>query len=480
MDEPLIFEISQEGKRAFSLPESDVPEKNWKEYIPEGQRSKVKPSLPELSEVEVVRHFTRLSQKNFGIDTHFYPLGSCTMKYNPKINEDLAGLSGFREIHPYQPEETVQGILEIFYELEKYLATISGLDSISLQPAAGAQGELTSILIIKAYFRDKGERRTKILIPDSAHGTNPASSHLGGYEVVVVSSGKDGLIDIKDLKAKITSEVSCLMLTNPNTLGLFEEGILEIQKIVHDQGTLLYLDGANLNALLGRVRPRDFGVDIMHFNLHKTFATPHGGGGPGAGPIGVKKFLVPYLPVPVIEKKDNYYHFDYNRPKSIGKLRSFYGNTEAIIKAYAYIRTLGEQGLREVSGQAVLSANYLRQRLREYYHLPYDKICMHEFVLSAVKEKGYNVRALDIAKRLLDYGFHPPTIYFPLIVEEALMIEPTETESKETLDKFIEAMIAIDREARENPEKLKESPHNLSVRRLDEVKAAREPRLRCR
>ena len=342
MDEPLIFEISQEGKRAFSLPESDVPEKDWREYIPERHRSKNKPSLPELSEIEVVRHFTRLSQKNFGIDTHFYPLGSCTMKYNPKINEDLAGLSGFRDIHPYQPEETVQGILEIFYELEKYLAAISGLDSISLQPAAGAQGELTSILMVKAYFRDKGERRTKILIPDSAHGTNPASSHLGGYEAVVVSSGKDGLIDIKDLKAKITSEVSCLMLTNPNTLGLFEEGILEIEKIVHDQGALLYLDGANLNALLGRVRPRDFGVDIMHFNLHKTFATPHGGGGPGAGPIGVKKFLAPYLPVPVIEKKGDNYHLDYNRPKSIGKLRSFYGNTEAIIKAYAYIRTQGE------------------------------------------------------------------------------------------------------------------------------------------
>ena len=480
MDEPLIFELSREGRCGFSLPECDVPEKDWTSYIPEGLRAKEKPSLPEVSELDIVRHFTRLSQKNFGVDTHFYPLGSCTMKYNPKINEYLAALPRFKEIHPYQPEETTQGILEIFYELGEYLSIISGLDNISLQPAAGAHGEVTSLLIIKAYFKDKGEKRTKILIPDSAHGTNPASSHLAGYEAISVSSGKDGLIDLQDLKSKVDSEVSCLMLTNPNTLGLFEEQIMQIEKLIHHHGAILYLDGANLNAILGKVRPRDFGVDIMHFNLHKTFSTPHGGGGPGAGPIGVKEFLAPYLPKPVVNKRNNNYSLDYNRPKSIGRIRSFYGNTEAILKTYVYIRMLGDEGLKSVSDLAVLNANYLRKKLMEYYTLPYDKICMHEFVLSAVKQKENKVRAMDIAKRLLDYGFHPPTVYFPLIVDEALMIEPTETESKDTLDKFIEAMVAIDREVRENPDKVKESPHNLFIKRLDEVKAAREPKLRVK
>ena len=474
MDEPFIFELSRKGRRGFSLPRCDVPERDWTDYIPRHLRAGDKPSLPELSEPDIVRHFTRLSQKNFGVDTHFYPLGSCTMKYNPKINESLAALPGFKDVHPYQPEGTVQGILEIFYELAGYLSVISGLDNTSLQPAAGSHGEAASLLIINAYFKDRGERRTKVLIPDSAHGTNPASSCAAGYEVVPVSSNRDGLIDIRDLKAKASSEVSCLMLTNPNTLGLFEEQIMELEKIIHDCGAILYLDGANLNAILGKVRPGDFGVDIMHFNLHKTFSTPHGGGGPGAGPIGVRKFLAPYLPTPVVEKKGSSYIFDYNRTKSIGKVRSFYGNTEAIIKAYVYIRILGDEGIRQVSEQAVLNARYLQKKLMKHFNLPYGKMCMHEFVISSKK----CVRAADIAKRLLDFGFHPPTVYFPLIVEEALMIEPTETESKDTLDKFIDAMIAIDKESGENPEKLKEAPHNLFVKRLDEIKAARQPKLR--
>ncbi|MCD6471934.1 aminomethyl-transferring glycine dehydrogenase subunit GcvPB [Candidatus Aerophobetes bacterium] len=478
MREPLIFEINKKGRKGYSLPECDVEEKELKRLIPEEYLRKSGLGLPEASELDLVRHFTRLSQKNVSIDTNFYPLGSCTMKYNPKVNEDIAHLSGFAEVHPYQSQNTVQGILQLLYEVEKLLCEISGMDKVSLQPAAGAHGELTSMMMIKAYYEDKKEKRDTVLIPDSAHGTNPASSHFCGFRVVEVKSNRYGGVDLNDLIKKMDAKVAALMLTIPNTLGLFEKNILNISEIVHNKGSFLYMDGANLNALLGIVKPSDFGIDIMHFNLHKTFSTPHGGGGPGSGPVGAKEELVPYLPIPTVEKGEENYYFDYNRPKSIGKVRSFYGNVEVIIKAYCYIRSLGKEGLKKVSHNAILNANYLMKRLKRSFYLPYEQPCMHEFVLSGENEKINNIRTLDIAKRLLDFGFHPPTIYFPLIVKGALMIEPTETESKETLDAFASALIYIAKEMREKPHLLKNAPQETSVFRLDEVKAAKELKLK--
>jgi glycine dehydrogenase subunit 2 len=478
MTEPLIFERSKKGRKGYSLPECDVNIQGVEKLIPKEYLRKNSLGLPEVSEIDVVRHFTRLSQENIGIDTNFYPLGSCTMKYNPKVNEDVAHLPNFTRVHPYQSTFSVQGTLQILHDLERFLCEISGMDRVSLQPAAGAHGERTSMMIVKAYYQEKGEKRDKVLIPDSAHGTNPASSHLCGFQVVEVKSDSNGGVDLNDLTEKMSNKVAALMLTVPNTLGLFEENILKIAQIVHNEGGILYLDGANLNAFLGIIKPSDFGVDIMHFNLHKTFSTPHGGGGPGSGPVGVKEPLAPYLPVPFIEKGKDGYYLDYNRPKSIGKVISFYGNVEVIIKAYCYLRSLGKEELKKVSQNAVLNANYLMKKLKKYFYLPYDRPCMHEFVLSGEDKKMNDVRTLDIAKRLLDFGLHPPTIYFPLIVKGALMIEPTETESKETLDAFALAMIQIKKEIEENPSLVKDAPHNSPVGRLDEVKAAKQLKLR--
>lgn len=479
MKNKLIFEKSTPGRTAYSLPECDVEKRDLEKLIPSKLLRTKPPELPEVSELELVRHFIELSHKNLAVDTTFYPLGSCTMKYNPKINDKCASLPNFTHIHPHQPIETVQGTLQVLYELEQFLCEIGGMDAVSLQPAAGAHGELTGLMVIKSYLKGKGEmNRREVLIPDSAHGTNPASSTLCGFKTIIVKSNKLGEVDIKDLKAKISNKTALMMITNPNTLGLFESNILDIANIIHENGALLYMDGANLNALLGITRPGDFGIDVLHFNLHKTFSTPHGGGGPGAGPIGVKEFLEPYLPIPCITKKDNLYKFDYDKPLSIGKVKSFYGNIGVIIMAYVYIRACGAEGLKKVAHNAVLNANYLLSRLKNIYTLPYGKTCMHEFVLSAAQQKKLGVRALDIAKRLLDYGFHPPTIYFPLIVSEALMIEPTETENKETLDEFANALIKISEEAKENPDLVKHAPYTMSVKRLDELKAAREPKLR--
>ena len=474
MREKLVFEISKKGRVGVSLPRCDVPEQEPKRLIPE-QHLRKDLSLPELSEPEIVRHFTRLSQLNYGVDTGFYPLGSCTMKYNPKVNEEIASLPGLTRLHPYQPEELCQGALRLMYELGEYLAQIGGMDAVTLQPAAGAHGELTGMLIIRAYFLSKGQKRHQVIIPDSAHGTNPASAALCGYQAVEVKSDERGCVDVVELNKLVDEDVAAIMLTNPNTLGLFEENILEIADIVHRAGGLLYCDGANLNALLGVARPGDMGFDLLHFNLHKTFSTPHGGGGPGSGPLGVKKTLAPFLPIPLVVKQGKRYLLDYNCPLSIGKVRSFYGNFGVLVKAYAYLLSLGPEGLRQVAENAVLNANYLVKRLKDHYYLPYDRICKHEFVLSGARQKKRGIRALDIAKRLIDYGFHPPTIYFPLIVNEALMIEPTETESRQTLDRFADALIKI---AQEDVKTLKSAPHHTSVGRLDEVAAARKPNLR--
>jgi len=478
MSEKLIFEKSKEGRIGCSLPKCDVPEKDIEKLIPRKFLRGVPPRLPEVSELTLVRHFIGLSHKNLSVDSTFYPLGSCTMKYNPKINDKCSSLENFAHLHPCQPIETVQGILRILYELEGFLAEISGMDAISLQPAAGAHGEFTGLMVIKAFIRDKKMlERNEILIPDSAHGTNPASSVLAGFKTIEIRSGKDGEIDINTLKEKITSKTAAMMITNPNTLGIFESNILEIAEILHKNGSLLYMDGANLNAILGRARPGDFGVDVMHFNLHKTFSTPHGGGGPGAGPIGVKKFLEPYLPVPRIVKDNDSFNLNYDRPKSIGKVKAFFGNISVIIMAYTYIRICGASGLKNVSANAVLNANYLLSLLVNFYPLRFDKRCMHEFVLSGEEyKKKFGVRTLDIAKRLLDYGFHPPTIYFPHIVPEALMIEPTETENKETLDAFADALIKIAKESRDSPDKVINAPY--AGGRFDEVKAARYLKLK--
>ena len=482
MTMPLIFERSEAGRKAYSLPPCDVPRKDVTELLPGWALRKTPPALPEVSEVDLVRHYTKLSQRNHGVDVGFYPLGSCTMKYNPKVNEDAAALPGFTNLHPYEPEDLVQGALELMYELGRYLCEIGGMDEITLQPAAGAHGELTGLMIIRAYHESRGDgaKRTKVIVPDSAHGTNPASAAFCGYKVVEVKSDARGGVDLDSLRAVMSDEVAALMLTNPNTLGLFDENIVEIAKIVHEAGGLLYYDGANMNAIMGIARPGDMGFDVLHFNLHKTFSAPHGGGGPGSGPVAVKKALAPFLPVPVVDKKDGRFVLDYDRPQSIGKVKAFYGNFNVMVKAYAYIRALGARGLREASENAVLNANYLMRKLAPYYHLPYDRHCKHEFVLSAAHQLACGVHTADIAKMLLDYGFHAPTVYFPLIVREAIMVEPTETESKGTLDAFAAAMVEIARLAETNPEVLHSAPHKMVVGRLDDVTAARRPVLRWR
>lgn len=478
-EEPLIYDISRPGRVGCTLPEVDVPETFIEGSLPEGYVRESLP-MPEVHELDLIRHFTHLAHRQFSIDTDFYPLGSCTMKYNPKVNERIARLPGFAALHPMQQMSACQGALALMYELERHLAEIGGMDAVTLQPAAGAQGELAGVMMIKAYHRSRGDdERTTILVPDSAHGTNPATAARTGFQVRKVTSGDRGTVDMNSLKDMLGPDVAGMMLTNPNTLGLFEHDVIEICKLVHEAGGLMYCDGANMNAILGYSRPGDMGFDVMHFNLHKTFSTPHGGGGPGSGPVGVKDHLRPFLPVPVIEKTSDNYRLDSDRPLTIGRLHSFYGNFLVMVRAFAYIRTLGAEGMREVSENAVLNANYVMSRLKETYHVPYDGRCMHEFVASAKIHKKRGVRALDIAKRLLDFGFHAPTIYFPLIVEEALMIEPTETESKETLDAFIEAMLEIDRESKENPDVVKDAPHNAAVRRVDEVTAARRLNLRC-
>jgi glycine dehydrogenase subunit 2 len=478
MNEPLIFERSTPGRQGVSLPPDDLPEYDIASVLPGKFMESSPPSLPEVSEGILVRHYTNLSKKNFCIDTHFYPLGSCTMKYNPKINETLAALEAFTHTHPYQPTGMLQGILTIAYELGEMLKELTGLHGVSLQPSAGAHGELTSLMIIKAYFEQKGEKRTTILIPDTAHGTNPASSSRCGFQARQISSDIRGRIDLAALRSVLTSEIAALMVTNPNTLGLFEDQIAEICDAVHQHGGLVFLDGANFNAILGIVRPADFGADLMHINLHKTFSTPHGGGGPGAGPIVVRDFLAPFLPVPTLEKQGGQIILQYNRPQSIGKVKSFLGNIGVMIKAYCYIRMLGAEGLKMVSEHAVLNANYLLKRLRDIFDVPYDDHCMHEFVVSAKNQKQKGIRALDIAKKLLDEGFHPPTVYFPLIVPEALMIEPTESESKETLDQFADALQRIVEMADSDLRAILEAPLTTPVSRLDEYAAARTPILR--
>ena len=473
----LIFEKSVPDARAFSLPPCDISEPG---ELPDSFLREDDALLPEVSEVEVVRHYTELSKRSYGVDNGFYPLGSCTMKYNPKIDEWAARLPGFANIHPYQAEETVQGALELMHDLEGMLCEIAGMDCFTLQPAAGAHGEMTGVLIIKTYHEHRQDlQRTKMIVPDSAHGTNPATAHMAGFEMIEVKSNERGLVDIGDLRALMSDQIAGLMLTNPNTLGLFEEEILEIAEVIHTAGGLLYYDGANANAIMGVARPGDMGFDVCHLNLHKTFATPHGGGGPGSGPVGVKAFLADFLPAPVIKKTCDRFTLDYDRPLSIGKVLSFYGNFGVMVKAYTYIKALGASGIREACENAVLNANYIRTRLRGYYDIPYDRLCKHEFVASARKQKRENgVSALDVAKSLIDYGYHPPTIYFPLIVEEALMIEPTETETRERLDDFVEAMLAIARDATLHPEQVKDAPRKAVIRRLDETKAARNPVLK--
>jgi glycine dehydrogenase subunit 2 len=475
--EPLIFEISDLGKRAFSLPKLDIPEK--KDVLKDVRKRKEVEGFPQVSEIETVRHFTRLSRTNFCIDIGFYPLGSCTMKYNPKINEKIASFPGLTQSHPLAPERLNQGNLEILKTTEDLLNEITGMDAFTLQPSAGAQGELVGMMLIRAFLEERGNPRKVVLIPDSAHGTNPSSAHLSGYRVQEIKSNESGTVDVEDLARAMNNEVAALMITNPNTLGIFETDIKKICAIVHEKGGFVYMDGANMNALVGESRPGDMDVDVIHLNLHKTFSTPHGGGGPGSGPVGVKKQLEPYLPIPVIEKReDSSLYFDRNRPKSIGKVRSFYGNFLVAVKALAYILSLGAAGLREVAEIAVLNANYIRKNLEDEYHLKYKTPTLHECVFSDKFQKEHGVSNIDIAKRLIDLGVHPPTMSFPLIVAGALMIEPTETESKKDLDLFIQAMKQISKEAKEKPDVLKEAPRTSYVRRLDETQAARNPILR--
>lgn len=469
----LLFELSKRGCRAVRMPDCDVPAQPLEELLPPGTLAAGPPPLPELAEPDIVRHFVNLSTQNMSVDTHFYPLGSCTMKYNPKRNERLAGLPGLVDLHPYQPESTLQGLLELLYRSQQMLAEIAGLPAVSLQPAAGAHGEMTALLVAAAYFRDLGERRSVVLIPEGAHGTNPASATMAGFRAVPVKSTKQGLVDTDDLAAKLDAQTAVLMITNPNTLGIFEGRIGQITRMAHDVGGLVYLDGANMNAILGITRPGDFGADLMHFNPHKTFSSPHGGGGPGAGPIAAADRLAPYLPVPIVVWEETGYRLDYDRPKSIGRVRSFFGNTGVLVRTFCYLLTHGPDGLRSVAEQAVLNANYLLARVKHILPVPQGDRCMHEFVASAAGLKAERgISAMDIAKRLLDYGFHAPTVYFPLIVREAMMIEPTETESKATLDTFVEALWRITEEALEL---LHEAPHSTPISRPDEVQAARRP-----
>lgn len=477
----LIFELSVAGRHAVDLPAPEVPTPSLDSLFPCSALRAKAPALPEVSEVDVMRHFVNLSQLNYSVDNGFYPLGSCTMKYNPKINEDASRLEGFARIHPDQPADTVQGALELMHEFDKYLCELTGMSRFTLQPAAGAHGELTGVLMIKAYHESRGDRRDIVLVPDSAHGTNPATAASAGMTIVQIKSDANGNVDIEDLKSKIGPNVAAMMLTNPNTLGLFDTHILEIADIVHSCGALLYYDGANANAIMGKSRPGDFGFDVVHLNVHKTLSTPHGGGGPGAGPVGVKAFLEPFLPTPLValDPVTGMYLWDDDRPQSIGKVQSFHGNFGVIVRAFTYMRSMGPDGLRTASEHAVLNANYVMRRLEPYYKVAFDRTCMHECVLTSeeLKEK-YGVGTLDVAKRLLDYGFHAPTIYFPLIVHEAMMIEPTETESRESLDSFIDAMIKIAHEAATEPDTLKSAPVTTVVGRLDETTAARKPVLR--
>ncbi|HUG87640.1 MAG TPA: aminomethyl-transferring glycine dehydrogenase subunit GcvPB [Actinomycetota bacterium] len=466
----LLRDLSRPGRRASTFPALDVPEAD----LPADQRRAEPPSLPEVAERDLVSHYTRLSQRNYGVDTGFYPLGSCSMKYNPKIADAVAALPGFQRLHPHQPEATIQGALELLWRLERALCEVTGMARATFQPAAGASGELTGLLIMRAFHERNGDARRRIVIPDSAHGTNPASVTLAGYEVAEVPSDARGLVDVSALEELVDEDVAGLMITNPNTLGLFEERILDIARVIHGAGGLLYYDGANLNAILGRVRPGDMGFDIVHMNTHKTFATPHGGGGPGAGPVAVVERLAPFLPAPVVERGDDgTFRWDGDRPDSIGRVHGFHGNFGVLVRAYAYVFAHGRDGLREVGERAVLNARYLAERVREAFPLAYDQPPMHEFVSTAKPLKRTGVRAMDVAKRLIDLGFHPSTVYFPLIVEEAMMVEPTETESKETLDAFAEAMLQVAREAHDDPDLLHEAPTTAPVRRLNEAKAAR-------
>lgn len=475
-----IFDISRPGKKAYSLRPLDVAERAIEELVPAEMLRAKPPVLPEVSEGEIARHFTNLSNMNFAVDTVMYPLGSCTMKYNPKINEALARLAGFSTLHPYQSETQIQGALELMYILESWLAEIGGMNRISLQPSAGAHGELTGMAMIRAYHHKNGNLRGKVIIPDSAHGTNPATAHMLGYKVVQVPSDEQGGVNVSELEKVLDEDIAAIFLTNPNTLGLFDKNVAKINELVHSVGALSYCDGANLNAILGKSRPGDMGFDVVHFNLHKTFSTPHGGGGPGGGALGVKAVLEPFLPVPLVEKdvSGKRYYFNYDRPDSIGKVRAFYGHFANSVRAYCYIRALGDGGLNKVSDIAVLNASYLKEKLKDTFELPYDFPCMHEFVLSATRYKKQGIRARDIAKRMLDFRIHPPTINFPLIVDEALMIEPTETESRTNLDTLINVLKRIAGEAIDNPDIILEAPHTTPVSRLNEAEAARRPHLR--
>lgn len=470
LNEPLLWEKGKSGRCGISLPRLDVdPAPLDKDLTTEG------PDLPDLSEVDVVRHYTRLSQWNFGVDSGMYPLGSCTMKYNPKINEKLANLKGFSGAHPLLPAHLSQGVLQLMFELEQFLAEITGMDAVTLQPAAGAHGELTGMMLIHAYHKKKGGHRSKIIVPDTAHGTNPASAALCGYRPVPVRSNEQGILSTGAVAELMDEDTAGIMVTNPNTLGLFEENIKKIAEIVHSKGGLVYCDGANMNAVMGIVSMGEIGVDVLHLNLHKTFSTPHGGGGPGSGPVCVRKHLIPFLPVPRIIEKNKAYALSSEFPESIGKLQAFHGNFSVMIKAYCYIRSMGPANLRKASQLAVLNANYIKENLKKVFHLPYDRNCMHECVFSDKFQNAYKITTLDMVKRLMDYGFHPPTIYFPLVVSGAMMIEPTETESKETIDLFIDSLKAVANEAKENPDLLRQAPGRCKVTRLDEVSAARHP-----
>ena len=478
IDEPLLFDLGSPGRKGYSLSQSPSSQTEISTLLPSGEVREEIEGMPELSELDVVRHFTRLSQWNFSIDANFYPLGSCTMKYNPKLNEDMARLTGFSEHHPHTPEAGSQGSLQLMFELQEYLKEISGMDHVTLQPAAGAQGEMTGILLIHAYLSSQGNPRKKILMPDSAHGTNPASSALCGYHVVQIPSNEHGLIDPAQIDRLMDEDTAAIMLTNPNTLGMFEQDIMKITEIVHNRGGLVYCDGANLNALMGVTRIGDMDIDLLHFNLHKTFSTPHGGGGPGAGPVGIKKIFEPFLPTPVIEKSEGRFKINRDRPRSIGKVKNFFGNFGMLVRAYTYIRSLGPDGIRRISEMAVLNANYIKASLKEDFHLPYPGPSLHEVVFNDREQLKNNVKTTDIAKTLIDFGYHPPTIYFPLIVKGALMIEPTESESKETLDHFINAMKTISGLAHSEPEDFVNRPMMSKVSRPDEAAAARRPKLR--